>query len=198
MSDTKGQPSASITFNAVTLTVAFAGRPAAIDTSVVVGSKTNNISFAGPGLDVGPTPVISMAVLSGRVDITAFYHEILRASRRAILALADERDFLGYQLSHEHGLVDDEQFEEIVDHYLPKSAQFKEADALSTAIALAILAPERVDSDFIAAVCRCDVDKAIGLISVTRAFLKQPMAQHMRQIAEGASDTAALGADTGK
>lgn len=176
----KKQSSVSITFSVTSLGVTYANQSVAIDAVVVGGNNSEKLAIAVPARSVAPTS-ISLSSVVGRIDMDPLYHEILRAVQRAILALADERDFLGYQLSHAHGMVDDERFEELVEHYLPKSAKFERDKALSTVFFVSLLAPDRVDADFVAAICRCDVDKALSLIEATKSALQKPVIQQLRK-----------------
>lgn len=171
-------------------------KPAAHDFSIMISAPRAESNVVGmviasfkaaqvvPSNVAGRKPELhqTITVRAINMDVNPACVEMLRAARSAIRALADERDFLGYQLSHAHGSIDDEQYEEIADQYLPQSARFNERDALKTAISLMILVPERADSDFIAAACRCDVDKANGLLDAAHAALKQPQSRAVRAL----------------
>lgn len=80
-------------------------------------------------------------------------------ARRALVALIDAREFLGYQLSHANGGIDDETLEEFATRYLRH--ELWDAAKLEEAVEeLASLIPDRLDADVVATVFACDVDLA--------------------------------------
>lgn len=90
----------------------------------------------------------------------------LQVAREAILALLDNRDFLGYQLSHAHGTISDEQMDGIVDEHFSKAGSFKEGDAARKAAFLAGIVPERFDAELLSTVLGCDIEQAEKAIAI--------------------------------
>lgn len=98
-----------------------------------------------------------------KADITM---NALQVAREAILALLDNRDFLGYQLSHAHGTISDEQMDGIVDEHFSKAGSFKEGDAARKAAFLAGIVPERFDAELLSTVLGCDIEQAEKAIAI--------------------------------
>jgi hypothetical protein len=81
-------------------------------------------------------------------------------ARDAIIALLDTRDFLGYQLSHANGGMDDAQLEEIAQKYL-KTTTLSPKLLREKVQALRKLIGDRfVDVDVVSTVFRCDIEQA--------------------------------------
>ena len=95
--------------------------------------------------------------------------ELVEAARTALRNLLDARDFLGYQLSHAHGCMTDEQFSELSQDYL-SLVQRSDDELTRRTAALVTLLGDRVDSDTVAVAFKCDLDQASrALTTVARA-----------------------------
>lgn len=82
-------------------------------------------------------------------------------ARRALVALLEARDFLGYQLTHANGGMTDEQLEEIASEYLtPKSAR-SDAEVIADARALRAILGARLDIDALSTMLGVPVEQAL-------------------------------------
>ena len=85
----------------------------------------------------------------------------------ALEQLLRVRDFLGYQLSHANGLMDDKTFKEIEDEYLKRPATPDLALLVSRARVLSrLISPKRLDSDVLSTVLDCDAGIAIQVLKM--------------------------------
>lgn len=90
--------------------------------------------------------------------------QVVRAELREILlALLDHRDFLGYQLSHANGGLDDVALDQIADQYLAEVPTSAASRRRRLAI-LRTLVPDRLDSDVLSVALRGDDREAWALL----------------------------------
>ena len=75
--------------------------------------------------------------------------------RRAIVALLDAREFLGYQLTHAQGAIDDAELDDIADKYLRQDS-WSDDELANDVAALAEIISDRLDADVISTVFACD------------------------------------------
>lgn len=113
------------------------------------------IDMSIPYPDVGPGPSVEMDLGTEMRDAWQEPADVTDV-RDAICALLDDRDFLGYQLSHAKGTLDDEQFKEIADKYLTH-VEMDDAALMRKIRALIDLIGDRADSDVIATALRVDI-----------------------------------------
>lgn len=90
--------------------------------------------------------------------------KLISVAREVIYALADNRDFLGYQLALAEGQIDQEQFDEIANRYLASSPNKDDTGLVEKVAILAAIAPDKFDSDFVSVALRCDIDNATRAI----------------------------------
>ena len=87
--------------------------------------------------------------------------------REALLNLLDARDFLGYQLGRANGCIDDVTFEEVVAGYLLSAPVTDLAVVAGKAeVLLRLLPPERLDSDALSVMLKCDTNVAEAALRV--------------------------------
>lgn len=107
------------------------------------------------------------------------------AVRDIVLALLAGRDFLGHQLSHATGLLDDAEFERIADEFFDHIG-LESDDALeSRAFLLFELLHERLDTDITAAALRCDFEQAERILRRVAVMVGEPTS---RLALKGGSD----------
>lgn len=86
-------------------------------------------------------------------------HEI-QIIREAIVALIHSRDFLGYQLSHANGGMDDAQLDEIATEYLVER-HYTDEDLHTRLVVLKQLVGERLDVEAAATMLQCGVEQVL-------------------------------------
>lgn len=84
--------------------------------------------------------------------------------RRALVALLDSRDFLGYQLTHANGGMSDQDLNEIAEDFFSKHEAWDEADIRAVSKELARLIPDRLDFVLLATVTNCGISLASRII----------------------------------
>lgn len=91
-------------------------------------------------------------------------------SRRVILALLDHRDLLGYELNHDEGLLETEEYEALV---APLIKEQRTEPNLSQLVGqLAELIPDRIDSEICTVVFNVsteDANKALDEYTANRS-----------------------------
>jgi hypothetical protein len=85
--------------------------------------------------------------------------------QRIIQSLLNSRDFLGHQLSHAQGLIDDEEYLKLENYYfnLVRNDR-KEKDVFSEILILFKILGEDIDSDIVSESCSISLEKASSLL----------------------------------
>lgn len=107
--------------------------------------------------------VIAMRNANAKVEDPA----VTQIASEVILSLLDDRDYLGYMVGHARGQIDDTTMEELTSERLQLSDTENAALVHKVAV-LAALIGDRIDSELVATVFRCDVIKAIQAIEAWR------------------------------
>lgn len=89
--------------------------------------------------------------------MTAFEIHVIR---NAILKMLRQRDFLGYQLSHANGGMDDEQLEEIAQEYLGEIT-YTDADLVARLRVLRGLLGEALDPGAASTMLQCGINRLL-------------------------------------
>lgn len=98
-------------------------------------------------------------------DIHTDSPQMIATAREVVERLVDVRDFLGYQLSHATGMMDDVAFGEIADKYLLADPGV-DMNVSAIAIKIALLArllrktPQQVGAELVSTVFCCNIDVA--------------------------------------
>lgn len=85
--------------------------------------------------------------------------------RGALEALCDNRDFLGYQLSHASGTLDQKDMDELAELYLAMPDQDPETLRRAAQVLVPLVPAEKMDSELLSVLLRCDVDVARGILA---------------------------------
>lgn len=99
--------------------------------------------------------------------------EVLNVVHDAIVGLLDARDFLGYQLAHANGEMDDAELAELSKTYLIE-CKFTDEQLAERVAVLAAIINERMDADVVATAFRCRYGQAHRVLS---RYLPPPAAQ---------------------
>lgn len=112
--------------------------------------------------------------------------------RRALVALLNSRDFLGYQLTHANGGMSDEELEGIADEFFHTNEIWSEPDIRAVSKELARLIPDKLDSEILSTVTNCDITLASRILvegaeaEVLEEFARDPS---LARYAKSAEDT---------
>lgn len=82
----------------------------------------------------------------------------------ALVALIDCRDFLGYQLAHASGQLGDAELERLAEKYLVEATAPRSELKKAAAVLISLVPANRMDSDLLSVLLRCDLDTAASLL----------------------------------
>jgi len=94
---------------------------------------------------------------------TTFYIVVSRIQpllKKAFSGLLKSRDFLGYQLDHALGNIDDESFNDIKNRFLVEKDKYQEHDLMRQIKLLQFLTLNNLDADTIEEIFNCELDDA--------------------------------------
>lgn len=125
---------------------------------------------------------------SGDVDLTPIKLDGVvewgRTVREIVRALVRERESLSLQLSHAKGLLDEAEFEQHIDHYLIEPHPVEEMDR--KAAVLAMIVPDRVDSELVSTVFSCTFEDAEAALLNAARQLELPFTRKIGESCDAA------------
>ena len=85
-----------------------------------------------------------------------------------IISLLNDRDFLGYQLSHANSGMTDEQLDEIASKYYIKNKMMSYDTLLEKSLTLHNLLGDKLDCDNLSVMLGCDLNEASLVLGVIK------------------------------
>jgi len=95
--------------------------------------------------------------------------------RDILLALLAGRDFLGHQLSHATGLINDAELEGLANEFFNHVGLETDDHLITRALLLYELLHDRLDTDVTAAALRCDFEQAERVLTRVASWVRQSL-----------------------
>jgi hypothetical protein len=137
-------------------------------TKMIVGTTSQSATVrmgtvfsgnAGTTVSIESTVTINSTVIQMNL-FPAEALSMLYVAREAVLSLLDTRDFLGYQLAHAKGGVDDEEFRAIAARFLRRTKPADQITINEKVRTLVQLVGDRADTDTVSTIFNCEIEEA--------------------------------------
>lgn len=119
-----------------------------------VSAGANSIETQNVYRTASNPPAAPSTIIAIQIKVNSKVHQVIREALEAAL---DSRDFLGHQLAHALGEFDDETYNALEDKYFALMRRWSPEELRERIGLLYEVIPERIDSDVLSTLLRCDL-----------------------------------------